>query len=159
MKLHAHANERRDVMERLTALQVDGSGQNTLVWVAMTQLMADEKLRFVQTRGEEQTRRSRIYEQVRELRKLEEGGQQINGWLGHEPTPELLEALEHGSDRFLGGVQSAFGLMNLSRERMRQRLRYWDMEYGLFEQALSAVRDRAEKIAQDSSVMANRVTG
>jgi diguanylate cyclase (GGDEF)-like protein len=159
MKLHAHADERRDVMEQLTALQVDGSGQNTLVWVAMTQLMADEKLPFVRTRGQEQYRRGRIYNQVRELRELEESGQRINGWLGYEPAPDLLVALEGGSDRFLGGVQSAFGLMNLSRERVRQRLSSWDMGYGAFEQALSAVRDRAEQIAQQSSIMANRVTG
>lgn len=159
VKLHAHANERRDVMEQLTALQVDGSGQNTLVWVAMTQLMADEKLRFVKTRGQEQMRRVRIYDQVQRLRELEESGQRFNGWLGHEPASELLDALEAGTSSFLGGVQSAFGLMNLSRERMRERLRYWDMGYGQFEQALSAVRDRAQQIAQHSSRMANRVTG
>lgn len=159
VELRAHADNRRDVMEKLTALQVAASNQNTLVWRAMTQLMANEKMAFNRTRGQEQRQRSQILSRLAELHELETSAQVWNTRLRFAPAPKLLEGLVSGTDSFLGGVQGALGMMNLSRERVRERLSHWDMNYGKFDTALKAVRTRDEAIAQASSRIANRVTG
>ncbi|MGE0312676.1 MAG: putative bifunctional diguanylate cyclase/phosphodiesterase [Lautropia sp.] len=157
--LRAHADSRREVMRQLTAMQVDAAGQNTLVWRAMTQLMAGEKHGFIRTRSNEQIRRNDIVAGLERLLALEKSGDVWNERLGIRPAPELLDALIDGTERFLASVRSAFGLMNLSREQLRERLGHWDMNYGDFEAALNAVRSRDDEIATISARVADRVTG
>lgn len=159
VQLRGHADERRAVIEQLTALEVSASGQNTIVWRAMTQLMAGEKMRFNRTRGKAQIRRNALLSQVQDLRGLEAGGETWNQHLGFAPATELLDGLVEGTESFLAGVQGSFGMMNLSQERMRDRLSRWDMNYGRFETALNAVRERAQGIATRSAKTANVVTG
>ncbi len=157
--LRAHADTRRDIMRQLTAMEVDAAGQNTLVWRAMTQLMAGETHGFIRTRGQEQIRRRDILRGLERLIALEQSGDAWNARLGFAPAPQLLDDLAGGAERFLAGVQNAFSLMNLSREQVRERLGYWDMNYGGFTSALDAVRSRDEAIATRSARVANRVTG
>ncbi len=159
VQLRAHADARRAVVEGLSDLELAASGQNTLVWLAMTQLMADETSSFNRTRGQEQIRRNRIYEALNQLREQETAGERWNARLGYPADPEALAALTYGVERFVSSVQGAFGLMHLSRERMRDRLRHWDMNYGQFKEALEAVRERDQAIAVSSTRAANIVTG
>lgn len=157
--LHAHAESRREVMGRLTAMEVQAAGQNTLVWRAMTQLMAGDRHPFIRTRAKGQALRREILDALEQLMALEVSGDAWNARLGFAPAPELLEAFVQGTERFLGGVQSAFGLMNLTREQLRERLGHWDMNHGEFVAAMDAVRARDEAIAVASARIANRVTG
>ena len=159
VQLREHADERRTVIEQLTALEVSASGQSTIVWRAMTQLMAGEKMRFNRTRGKAQIRRNELLRQVQSLRGLEAAGEVWNQHLGFAPAPQLLDGLVEGTESFLAGVQGSFGMMNLSEERMRDRLGRWDMNYVHFEAALTAVRERAQAIATKSAKTANLVTG
>lgn len=158
MQLRNHTDERRAVIEQLTALEVAASQQNTIVWRAMTQLMAGEKMTFNRTRGRAQVHRHELLRQVQVVRSLEASGETWNKHLGFAAAPELLDGLVAGTESFLAGVQGSFGMMNLSQERMRSRLGRWDMNYGRFETALNAVRERAETIAVRSSRAANVVT-
>ncbi len=158
IQLRDHADSRRIVIEQLTALEVEASGQNTLVWRAMTQLMAGERMAFNRTRGQEQIRRTGILNGLKQLGELEAAGEQWNTRLGFPPEPKALAALDYGAERFISSVQGAFGMMNLSRERMRERLSRWDMNYGQFKTALDAVRNRDEAIAITSAQVANAVT-
>lgn len=156
--LRGHADARRDVMDQLTALKVEAAGQNMLVWRAMTQLMAKEALSFVRTNGQEKLRRNDIIDRFARLRELESAGAFWNAQLGFEPAAQLLDELGASTDRFIGGVQSTFAQMNLSRDRIRERLEYWDMNYGAFVNALEAAHQRNGTIAATSAAVANRVT-
>ncbi|MEZ5740489.1 MAG: hypothetical protein R3E68_14260 [Burkholderiaceae bacterium] len=156
--LRGHADDRRIVMERLTAMEVLAAGQNTLVWRAMTQLMADDQMAFARTRGQEQLRRRELLRHFERLHELETSGERWNARLGYAAQPQLLAALGERTDRFLGGVQSSLSQMHLSRTRMRERLDHWDMNYGYFTDTLGTVRSRNEKIALASAAIANRVT-
>ncbi|MEZ5661752.1 MAG: sensor domain-containing diguanylate cyclase [Burkholderiaceae bacterium] len=156
--LHAHARSRGEVVRQLTALEVKAADQNTLVWRAMTQLMAGDTHPFIRTRGTEQRHRQGILADLARLMALERDGDLWNARLGFAPAPELLDGLARGTERFLSAVQSAFGLMKLTREQLRERLGHWDMNHGEFASALEAVRTRDEMIAMTSARIANRVT-
>ncbi|QDV05709.1 Cyclic di-GMP phosphodiesterase Gmr [Planctomycetes bacterium Poly30] len=158
VSLRDHADQRRNVMVELTALEVAATAQHTVVWRAMTQLMADERMDFIRIRGEEQQKRQGIYARLEALKELEADCATWDSRLGNEAAPELLAQLEEGTHRFLSGIQGAMGMMNLSSDRMRARLKYWDMNFGEFEAALEALRARDGEVATAAASVANRVT-
>ncbi len=158
MSLRDHADQRRELMVELTALEVEATAQHTIVWRAMTQLMAEEKMSFVRTRGEEQRQRTEILGRLENLKGMEEACRAWDVRLGQEIGTATLTQLDDATHRFLSGVQSAMGLMNLSRERLRDRLAYWDMNYGVFEEALVAVRTQEGEIAVAAATAANKAT-
>lgn len=154
--LRDHADQRRDLMVELTALEVEAVAQHTIVWRAMTQLMAEEKMAFVRTRGEEQRQRNEIMGRLETLKGLEAACRDWDARLGQEIGTATLSQLDDATQRFLAGVQGAMGMMNLSRERLRDRLAYWDMNYGGFEEALVAVRTQEGEIAVAAASAANQ---
>lgn len=155
VSLHRHADRRRAVMDEVAQVETLATAQSSLVWRALTLLMAEERLSFAQIRGEEQRRRSEIQERLVELIALEDQGAEITRWLGFEPEPEVFERLQAASASFLSSVQGTLGQMNLSPDRIRKRLKFWDMQFGPMEDALQAVKDRSAGIAAASSVIAN----
>ncbi|MEM8710500.1 MAG: EAL domain-containing protein [Planctomycetota bacterium] len=156
--LRDHADQRRNIMVELTALEVEATAQHTIVWRAITQLMADEKMPFIRTRGEEQIKRTEILARLDALRSMELACNPWDQRLGHEAKLDLMDGLDNATHRFLAGVQGAMGQMNLSHERMRSRLANWDMNFGGFEEALTALRERDGEIATAATQVANRVT-
>lgn len=159
VQLRAHADERRQVVNDLTGLQVEASGQHTLVWRAMTQLMAEQGQEFNRTRALGSQQRRQILARLGELEVLVQRGDEWNRRLGVQPDPREMTDLRSGTERFLAGVQGAFGMMSLSRDSMRRRLRHWDMHYGVFQQALDKVRDTQAAIAARAATVANQVSG
>ena len=113
---------------------------------------------FIRTRGEEQRKRSEIMGRLDALKGLETACRAWDVRLGREVDTEALTQLDDSTHRFLAGVQGAMGMMNLSRERLRDRLAYWDMNYGSFEEALVAVRTQEGEIAVAAASAANRAT-
>ena len=158
MSLREHADQRRELMLELTALEVEATAQHTIVWRAMTQLMADEKMTFIRTRGEEQRKRTEIMGRLDSLAAREAVCRPWDKRLGQGIGAESIAELNDATQSFLSGVQGAMGMMNLSRERLRERLGYWDMNYGAFEEALVAVRTREGEIALSAANVANRAT-
>lgn len=156
--LRAHADDRRQVMEQLTALKAEATGQHTMVWRAMTQLMAGDQMTFIRTRGQVNSQSKEIVAQLMQLRESESAGEVWNRRLGFAAAPELLESVTQNTERFLGSVRGTLGQMNIGRDRMRDRLAYWDMNYGAFEESLAALRARAEQTAVVSARTADRVT-
>lgn len=71
VSLHRHADRRRAVMDEVAQVETLATAQSSLVWRALTLLMAEERLSFAQIRGEEQRRRSEIQERLVELIALE----------------------------------------------------------------------------------------
>jgi hypothetical protein len=69
-----------------------------------------------------------------------------------------MDSLTVSTEKFLGSVQGAMSQMNLSPDRLRQRLRYWDMNFGPFQESLQAVKERQGTIAETSAKVARRVT-
>ena len=156
--LHRHADRRRVVMEEVAHVETLATAQSSLVWRALTLLMAEERMSFVKIRGEEQRRRNEIQERMVHLRSLAEQGSDINRYLGFEADDKAFEQLEYASASFLSSVQGAMGQMNLSAERIRDRLKYWDMQFGPLEEALAGVKERYGAIAKASSRVANAAT-
>ena len=156
--LRAHADQRHEVMEKLGKLETLSTAQSSKVWQALTLLLSEEKMSFVRLRGKEQVARGEIYALVEELKELEPQGDELNLRLGFEPDTERLAAVENAVHGFLSGVQGAFGQMTLSVDRIRQRLNFWDMNYGTLEESLALLKERDAEIAEASANMANKVT-
>ena len=158
LSLRSHADERRQVMDKLAQIETLATSQSTVVWRALTLEMAEDQHGVIRLRGEEQRGRGAIYGHLEELRELEARGAGWNRLLGFEADPEALDALDDAVAAFLSGTQGAFGQMSLSHQRVRERLRYWDMNFGLVTEALAAVRARDHAIAAASSSWAARVS-
>jgi len=121
--------------------------------------MAGERMAFVSLRGEEQRGRYAISEEFEKLIALQEGGTAVNGWLGIDPEPELMENLQTGMGRYLGEVQGTMGQMSLDSKRARQRIGRLSMSFAALVEALEAVRGQAASVSEASAVAAGRVTG
>lgn len=157
--LQKHADERREVMVELGAIETLATAHSGIVWRALTTQLVDDKMKFIRIRGEEQMGRGEIFDRLAALRELEGRGSELTEWLGFDLTTEELDNLDDSAHSFLGGVQATFGQMSLSPDRIRQRLQYWDMNFGQFEECLAALRERDGAIAEASSKAAMRVTG
>ena len=156
--LRDHSEARREITNELGDIETLATAQSALVWRALTYIMAEERMSFVKIRGEEQRARGEIIEHLEALRGMEQDCEPINLRLGFEPDPELMEQLDGAAMSFLSGVQGALGQMNLPSNRIRQRLKYWDMNYGGLQEALAAVKTRDAEIAKASTLLANQVT-
>ena len=158
VELRTHADDRRLVMEELAQLETLAVTQSSTVWQALTLMMADERMRFGRLRGTEQMQRQEILAELDHVRALDEKNSALNSSLGFEPSPELWDDLDSAVHGFLGSVQGALGQMSMNAERLRERLRYWDMSFGPVVDALAALEERDGAIAVASSKLANRAT-
>ena len=157
--LHRHATQRHAVVESLGRLETQATAQANVVWRGFIRQMAGERMAFVSLRGEEQRGRYAISEEFEKLIALQEGGTAVNGWLGIDPEPELMENLQTGMGRYLGEVQGTMGQMSLDSKRARQRIGRLSMSFAALVEALEAVRGQAASVSEASAVAAGRVTG
>ena len=153
-----HAEQRRNILTLLADIETMATAQSTIVWRAMTLKMAEDQHGFIRLRGEEQSGRTEIYERLATLKELEDQGQHGNERLGITSPAESLRELEAATNSFLGGIQGVFGQMTLDVHRVRDRLRYWDMNFGTFCDALYKVKQQDEEIAQAAASLAHRAT-
>ncbi len=157
--LHRHATQRHAVVESLGRLETQATAQANVVWRGFIRQMAGERMAFVSLRGEEQRGRYAISEEFEKLIALQEGGTAVNGWLGIDPEPELMENLQTGMGRYLGEVQGTMGQMSLDSKRARQQIGRLSMSFAALVEALEAVRGQAASVSEASAVAAGRVTG
>ena len=156
--LRGHAEQRHRVVTQLREFEVAAHAQSNRLWKGLTYLMAGENMRFVRLRGQEQFARSDMFEQLDALRELEKQGALHNGELGFPPAPELLDALQHRAHSFLSSVQGTLSQMRLSLDRVRQRLRHWDANFGNLREALDTAIDRNTKIATRAAEAGDEAT-
>ncbi|WP_145194983.1 hypothetical protein [Planctomycetes bacterium Poly30] len=156
--LRDHADARRQFMEELTQLEVEATAHSMTIWRALTMLLSEEKMQFIRIRGEASAAGREIRAHLTRLTELEPSGASLTASLGFPPDPAPMDSLTASTERFLGSVQGAMGQMNLSPERLRKRLRHWDMNFGPFQESLQAVKERQGAIAEASATVARRVT-
>ena len=111
--LHRHATQRHAVVEAVGRLETKATKQSNVIWRGLTRQMAGEQMAFVRLSGEEQRGRDAIIVEFEKLIELQENGNAVNGWLGIEPKPELMENLRTSMSRFLGELQGTMGQMRL----------------------------------------------
>lgn len=157
-RLRDHADQRRQFMDELTQLEVQATAHSMTIWRALTMLMAEEKMQFIRLRGEAASKGREIATRLERLIDLHQSDATLTELLGFQQDPEPIELLDQSTHRFLGSVQGALGQMNLSADRVRERLRYWDMNFGPFQESLQAVKLRQGEIAEASAAVARRVT-
>ena len=161
IELHRYAGERRAIDHQLAQIEINGTAQAGIVWRALTMLMAEEQMSFVRLRGEEQRGRGAILSRLDELATLETAGNTWTTRLGFTTDPSAppsLETLESRTSTFLAGVQGTIAQMSLNHSRVRDRLRYWDMNFGQFQESLAEVRTRNDEISAAATLLAGRVT-
>ncbi len=156
--LRDHADDRRMLMDELTQLEVQATAHSMSVWRALTMLMAGEKMQFIRLRGEVQGERQAMGARLDRLVELDQSRLALNGWIDFEAEPAVMESLKVTTMGFLGSVQGAMGQLNLSVDRVRERLRYWDMNFGPFQTSLQKAKERNGRIAEASALVAKRVT-
>ncbi|MFK7742453.1 MAG: putative bifunctional diguanylate cyclase/phosphodiesterase [Planctomycetota bacterium] len=157
-RLHRHAEARHAVLRELAKLELMAKEQSGLVWRALTTMLVEEKLKFVRLRGEEQRRRSAIYELLATVQDQERDAALVAKLVGLTATDAEFAALESATSRFLAGVQGTFGMMSLSMPQIRRRLEFWDMNYGQFDDALAALKERDLALATAATASAESVT-
>ena len=155
--LHDHAGERRQLMDEITQLEVEATELSMTVWRALTMMMAEDKMQFIRLRGQTGEQRAEIMGRMERIAALDQAGEEYNSLLGFDAQPELLEGVDNSTRSFLGNIQGTLSQMSMATDRTRERLRYWDMNFGPFIESLQELKGRNGEIADSSALVAKRV--
>ncbi|MEZ6021379.1 MAG: hypothetical protein R3F17_15180, partial [Planctomycetota bacterium] len=151
VQLRQHSESRAKLVQQLATVEVQATAQAGQVWKALTQKLSQEGMAFVRSRHEQMMDGSELRTLVEELTNTAREGQAITGYLGHEHKAELWQELQDQAAMFLTQINSVMGQMSLDPERVRERLKYWDLNLTSLQQALAAVTAHEQDIAAASS--------
>ena len=157
-ELREHADQRVAVLDELGRLETVATAQSALVWKALSRTNVEDVHGVMRLRSEESAGRTRIWAHLERLKELELEGAEVNARLGFPADMERMERLEFIASSFMGGVQSSFGQLNLSVERIQSRLNNWDMNFGALKEVLTEVREVNTQVAAAASAAASSVT-
>ncbi|MCB9917030.1 MAG: EAL domain-containing protein [Planctomycetes bacterium] len=158
----------RHCVDELARIETAATAQASLAWRTLCTMLTGERLAFVEVRGAEQRGRTAIFERLEDLRRTfgstipnatnEGANDDATAIVVDRGLTDELDRTLNTAHTFLSSVQGMFGQMSIASDRVRQRLEFYDMNFGAFREALLSCRASFTARARAATQHADTVT-